>query len=76
MRTHVFYEGAGCIECGGTGFGAARPSAMDLTDRIRDMILERRPTSEIKRAARVGMTFASARSGGWTAPPPCAKSTR
>ena len=31
---------------------------MDLTDRIRDMILERRPTSEIKRAAAEdGMTF-------------------
>ncbi len=31
---------------------------MDLTDRIRDMILERRPTSEIKRAARdEGMRF-------------------
>ena len=31
---------------------------MDLTDRIRDMILERRPTSEIKRAAKdEGMRF-------------------
>ena len=31
---------------------------MDLSDRIRDMILERRPTSEIKRAAREeGMRF-------------------
>jgi type IV pilus assembly protein PilB len=31
---------------------------MDLSDRIRDMILDRRPTSEIKRAARDdGMVF-------------------
>ena len=31
---------------------------MDLTDRIRDMILDRRPTSEIKKAAKdEGMTF-------------------
>ena len=33
---------------------------MDLTDHIRDMILARRPTSEIKRAAQDeddGMTF-------------------
>jgi type IV pilus assembly protein PilB len=31
---------------------------MDLTDRIRDMILDRRPTTEIKRAAREdGMRF-------------------
>jgi len=55
-----FYEGAGCIECGGTGFKGrtAICELMDLTDRIRDMILDRRPTSEIKRAAREeGMTF-------------------
>jgi type IV pilus assembly protein PilB len=58
--THTFYEGAGCIECGGTGFKGrtAICELMDLTDRIRDMILDRRPTSEIKRAARdEGMTF-------------------
>jgi type II secretory ATPase GspE/PulE/Tfp pilus assembly ATPase PilB-like protein len=31
---------------------------LDLTDRIRDMILERKPNSEIKRAARdEGMRF-------------------
>jgi type IV pilus assembly protein PilB len=57
---HVFYEGTGCIECGGTGFKGrtAICELMDLTDRIRDMILDRRPTSEIKKAARdEGMTF-------------------
>jgi type IV pilus assembly protein PilB len=59
-RQHTFYEGAGCIECNGTGFKGrtAICELMDLTDRIRDMILDRRPTSEIKRAAREeGMTF-------------------
>jgi type IV pilus assembly protein PilB len=59
-RTHVFYEGAGCIECGGTGFKGrtAICELMDLTDHIRDMILARAPTSEIKKAAREdGMTF-------------------
>jgi type IV pilus assembly protein PilB len=58
--THTFYEGGGCIECGGTGFKGrtAICELMDLTDKIRDMILDRRPTSEIKRAARdEGMTF-------------------
>jgi type IV pilus assembly protein PilB len=58
--TQRFYEGAGCIECGGTGFKGrtAICELMDLTDRIRDMILDRRPTSEIKRAAREeGMKF-------------------
>jgi type IV pilus assembly protein PilB len=58
--THTFYEGAGCIECGGTGFKGrtAICELMDLSDRVRDMILERRPTSEIKKAAKAdGMTF-------------------
>jgi type IV pilus assembly protein PilB len=54
------YEGAGCFECGGTGFRgrSAIHELLDLTDRIREMILDRRPTSEIKRMAREeGMTF-------------------
>ena len=58
--THTFYEGAGCIECGGTGFKGrtAICELLDLTDRIREMILERRPTSEIKKAAHEeGMRF-------------------
>ena len=59
-RTHVFYEGAGCIECGGTGFKGrmAICELLDLSDRIREMILDRRPNSEIKRVARdEGMRF-------------------
>ncbi|GMV22571.1 MAG: GspE/PulE family protein [Vicinamibacterales bacterium] len=59
-KTHPFFEGGGCIECGGTGFKGRTSicELMDLTDRIRDMILDRRPTTEIKRAAREdGMTF-------------------
>src|SRR3954447_25165401 len=53
-------EGAGCFECGGTGFRgrSAIHELLDLTDRIREMILDKRPTSEIKRAAKDdGMTF-------------------
>ena len=60
IETHQFYEGAGCIECGGTGFKGrtAICELLDLTDRIRDMILERRPTSEVKKAAHEdGMRF-------------------
>ncbi len=60
LRDHVFYEGAGCIECGGTGYKGrtAICELLDLTDRIRDLILERRPTSEIKKAAHEeGMRF-------------------
>jgi type IV pilus assembly protein PilB len=59
-RTHTFYEGLGCIECSGTGYKGrmAICELLDLTDRIREMILERRPTSEIKKAARQeGMRF-------------------
>jgi type IV pilus assembly protein PilB len=59
-RDFPFMEGAGCFECGGTGFRgrSAIHELLDLTDRIRDMILARRPSSEIKRAGREdGMTF-------------------
>ncbi len=51
---HTFYEGAGCIECGGTGFKGrmAICELLDLTDHIREIILEKRPISEVKRAAR------------------------
>jgi type II secretory ATPase GspE/PulE/Tfp pilus assembly ATPase PilB-like protein len=59
-RTQTFYEGAGCIECGGTGFKGrtAICELLNLSDRIREMILDRRPTSEVKRAAHEeGMRF-------------------
>ena len=56
----TFYEGAGCLECSGTGYRGrtAIHELLDLSDRIREMIIDRRPTSEIKRAAKdEGMTF-------------------
>ena len=59
-ETHQFFEGAGCMECGGTGFKGrtAICELLDLSDRIREMILERRPNSEVKKAAREeGMRF-------------------
>ena len=59
-HTHTFYEGIGCIECNGTGYKGrfAICELLDLTDRIRELILEKRPTSEIKKAAREeGMRF-------------------
>jgi type IV pilus assembly protein PilB len=58
--SHTFYEGAGCIECGGTGFKGrmAICELLDLTDHIREIILDRRPISEVKRAAKEqGMRF-------------------
>jgi len=56
----VFHEGAGCEECGGTGYlgRTAVAELLDMSDRIRQMILERRPAAEVKQAAREeGMTF-------------------
>ena len=59
-ETHLFAEGAGCVDCGGTGFKGrmAICELLDLTDHVRELILERRPISEIKRAAKEqGMRF-------------------
>jgi type II secretory ATPase GspE/PulE/Tfp pilus assembly ATPase PilB-like protein len=56
----AFYETTGCEECGGTGYlgRTAVAELLDMSDRIRQMILERRPAAEIKQAAREeGMTF-------------------
>ena len=58
--THVFFEGAGCMECGGTGFKGrmAICELLDLTDHVREIILDKRPISEVKRAAKEqGMRF-------------------
>ena len=51
---HTFHEGTGCIECGGTGFKGrmAICELLDLTDHIREIILDKRPISEVKRAAK------------------------
>ncbi|HZR32427.1 MAG TPA: GspE/PulE family protein [Terriglobales bacterium] len=59
-RGVIFYEGEGCIECSGTGFRGrtAIHELLDLSDRIREMILAKKPSSEIRRAAREeGMRF-------------------
>jgi len=54
IAKHTIYEGTGCIECGGTGFKGrmAICELLDLTDHIREIILDRKPISEIKRAAK------------------------
>ena len=56
---YTFHEGAGCLECGGTGYKGrtAICELLDVTDHIREIILERRPGSEVRRAARAeGLT--------------------
>ena len=55
----TFYEGAGCMECSGTGFRGrtAIHELLDLSDNIREMIVERRPGSEVRRSAEAeGLT--------------------
>ena len=49
-----FAESPGCIECAGTGYRGrtAIHELLNLTDHIRELILERKPSSEIARAAR------------------------
>jgi type II secretory ATPase GspE/PulE/Tfp pilus assembly ATPase PilB-like protein len=55
-----FREGAGCIECGGTGFKgrSAIHELLELDDEIREMLLAKKPGSEIrKKAKEKGMGF-------------------
>jgi type IV pilus assembly protein PilB len=59
-RQVPFFDGPGCIECGGTGYHGrtAIHELLDLSDRIRELILEKRPSSEIRKAAHEeGMKF-------------------
>ncbi len=58
-RDVTFWEGPGCFECGGTGFRgrSAITELLDLSEPIRELILDKRPSSEIRRKAREeGMT--------------------
>ncbi len=56
---HRFYEAGGCKDCNFTGFRGRKAITefLDLSDRVREMILERRPSSELRKAAMTeGMT--------------------
>jgi type IV pilus assembly protein PilB len=58
-RDHQFYDAGGCKECNYTGFRGRKAITefLDLSDHIREMILEKRPSSEIRKAAIAeGMT--------------------
>ena len=52
-REVPFYQGKGCPECNGTGFKGrmAITEFLDLSVTIRQMILDRKPTSEIQKQA-------------------------
>ncbi len=57
---HTFFRGEGCIECAGTGYKgrSAISELLDMTDEIREMLIERRAAADIKRVAKQsGMKF-------------------
>ncbi len=59
-RGVVFKEGAGCIECSGTGYRgrSAIHELLELDDEIREMLLNKKPGSEIRKKAKdKGMMF-------------------
>jgi type IV pilus assembly protein PilB len=59
FKDHQFYEAGGCKECNYTGFRGRKAITefLDLSDHVREMILNRRPSSEIRKAAIAeGMT--------------------
>lgn len=53
-KDHTFYEGKGCIDCNGTGYRGRTAIAelLDMTDTIREMIINKRPGADIKNAAK------------------------
>src|ERR1700741_4885716 len=55
-RGFAFREGVGCIECAGTGYRGrtAIHELLELTDPIREIILEKKPSSEVRKLAQQG----------------------
>ncbi len=53
-RDLVFYEPRGCSDCHGTGYKGRTAIAelLELSDNIREMILARKPLSEVKKVAQ------------------------
>ena len=59
-REQVFYEPKGCVDCNLTGYKGRTAIAelLELSDPIRELILEKKPLSEVrKRAKSEGMIF-------------------
>jgi type II secretory ATPase GspE/PulE/Tfp pilus assembly ATPase PilB-like protein len=52
-QNQIFYKAVGCDACNHTGYRgrSAIHELLDMSDNIREMIVERRPASEIRRAA-------------------------
>src|SRR5208337_3983518 len=52
-KEHRYYDAVGCKECNYTGFRGRKAITefLDLSDVVREMILEKRPSAEIRKAA-------------------------
>ncbi|TLY18097.1 MAG: pilus assembly protein PilB [Nitrospirae bacterium] len=58
-KDRPLYKPVGCVECNGLGFRGRKAITefLTLTDHIKELILDRRPTSELRKAAIAdGMT--------------------
>ncbi len=57
-KDFTFYEGAGCEDCNGMGFKgrSAIVELLDLNDDLRDLIVNKAPVSQLKKAARLAGT--------------------
>ena len=53
IKNHKLYEGKGCVECNHTGYKgrSAIVELLDLTDDLREMILEKHSIARLKKAA-------------------------
>ena len=59
-RDHEFFRGEGCLQCNGTGYKGRQAicELLSLSDSIREMLIDRRPSTDIKRVAKEeGMIF-------------------
>ena len=59
VKERMFFHGKGCAECNGLGYRGRRAITefLGLTDKIKEMILDRRPSSELRKTAMAaGMT--------------------
>jgi general secretion pathway protein E len=58
VSEYRFRRGAGCGDCRGTGYKGRHAVAeiLTLTDTLREMIVDKRPISQIKEAARLNGT--------------------
>ena len=55
LQGHELYEAVGCPECRHTGYQGRTAIAefLELSDAIREMILERKPLSEVRKQAQI-----------------------